>query len=146
MLNFISATKNDLSFSKNGDFIVEHGDLKDTFDLEGLGFIEEVEIRVQSAPNDWYFEKEKGAGLDVYEGRMMSPALAENIRESITYALTYDGFLTTNNFRVDIAPIDVDELAVKIVFSDNITKYVDYKIQDVRIVYDLKTGIPKIVR
>jgi hypothetical protein len=84
--------------------------------------------------------------LDVFEGRMITPALEENIKESISRSLTHDGFLSESAFQIRIARIDVDELAVKIIFSDNVTKYVDYKIQDVRIVFDLRKGTPKIVR
>lgn len=146
MLNIISAKKADLLFSLNGDFVFEYGDIKDSLAIEGLGFIEEVEIRIKSTQNDWYFDAEKGAGLEKYEGRMITPALIENMRESIRNALTLDDFLTTNNFNIDIAVIDMGEVAVKIVFSDNIKKYIDYKIQDVRIVFDLKNGTPRIVR
>ena len=146
MVDEISAGKNDLSFARNGDFVIEQGDLQDTFHIEGLGFIEEVEIRVASSQNDWYFEVDKGADLDIFEGRMITPALEENIKESISRSLTYDGFLSESAFQINVARIDVDELAVKIIFSDNITKYVDYKIQDVRIVFDLRKGTPKIVR
>jgi hypothetical protein len=53
MLDEISAGKNDLSFSRNGDFVIKEGDLEDTFHIEGLGFIEEVEIRISSSQNDW---------------------------------------------------------------------------------------------
>jgi hypothetical protein len=146
MLNMMSAIKADLLFSLNGDFVFEHGDIKDSLSLEGLGFIEEVEPRIKSSQNDWYFEPDKGANLETYEGRMITPALIENIKESIKNCLTYEDFLTTNNFIVDVAVIDISEVAVKIIFSDNIKKYIDYKIQDVRIVFDLKNGTPRIVR
>jgi hypothetical protein len=146
MLEMITATRNDFLFSLNGDFRIKHGDLEVSNAIPGLGFIEEVELRIKSSPGDWYFDDNKGAGLDEYEGKMITPGLIESIRESIVNSLTYDDFLTKNNFIVDVGVIDVNEVAVKVIFSDNITKYVDYKIQDVRIVFDLKNGTPRIVR
>ena len=146
MLNIMSVQKTDLSFSMNGDFIFEYGDLKDTMELEGLGFIEEVESRIKSSQNDWYFDTEYGANLDLYEGRMITPALLENIKESIRSALIHNNFITKDSFQVQTGVIDIGEVAVKIIFSDNIRKYIDYKIQDVRIIFDLKNGIPRIVR
>ena len=146
MINIISANKTDLRFSQNGDFIVQHGDLLDTFELNGLGFIEEVELRIKSSANDWYFDSEYGASLHVFEGRMITPALLENIKESIVSALTYNNFLTPSGFNVQIGIIDIDEVAVKIIFSDNIRNLIDYKIQDVRIIFDLKNGTPRVVR
>lgn len=146
MLNIISARKADLSFSLNGDFVFEYGDIRDTLELEGLGFIEEVELRIKSSQNDWYFKPDYGANLDLYEGRMITPALLENIKESIREALTSDNFMTKDSFDVQLGVIDVGEVAVKIIFSDNIRKYIDYKIQDVRIIFDLKNGTPRIVR
>jgi hypothetical protein len=146
MLDTISATRNDFLFSLNGDFKVKHGDLDTTNSISGLGFIEEVELRIKSSPGDWYFDSQKGAGLETFEGRMITPALIQSIRESISNSLTYDDFLTTNNFFIEVGVIDIGEVAVKVIFSDNITKHVDYKIQDVRIVFDLKNGTPRIVR
>lgn len=138
--------KNDLTFSKHGDFTIESGDIQDTTGFLGLGFIEEVELRIKSSADDWYFEPEKGASLSEYEGRMITPALIENLRESISNSLTYDDFLVSSDFFVSISVLDLHEVAVKLNFSDNIKKYIDYRIQDVRMVFDLRNGIPKIVR
>lgn len=146
MLELITATRNDFLFSLNGDFRIKHGDLEVSQSIPGLGFIEEVELRIKSSPGDWYFDTEKGAGLEEYEGRMITPVLIQTIKESVTNSLTYDDFLTKNNFKVDVGIIDINEVAVKVVFSDNINRYVDYKIQDVRIVFDLRSGVPRIVR
>ena len=128
MINIVSAGKTHLSFSLNGDFVIQHGDLKDTFDLNGLGFIEEVELRIKSSVNEWYFDPEYGASLYVFEGQMITLTLLENIKESIVSALTYNNFLTTSAFDVQLGIIDIDEVAVKIIFSDNIGNLIDYKI------------------
>lgn len=146
MLDMIAVERTDFMFSLNGDFRLKHGDLETTAHLAGLGFIEEVEVRIKSSPRDWYFDSRKGAGLEEYEGRMITPGLLQNIKESISNSLTYDDFLTINNFNVEVGVIDLNEVAVKVIFSDNIRRYVDYKIQDVRIVFDLQNGTPKIVR
>lgn len=146
MLEMMTATRNDFLFSLNGDFRIRHGDLEVSQSITGLGFIEEVELRIKSSPRDWYFDPDKGAGLEAYEGRMITPGLIQSIKESVTNSLTYDDFLTKNNFQVDVGVIDINEVAVKLIFSDNINRYVDYKIQDVRIVFDLRSGVPRIVR
>ena len=146
MLNIIAATRNDFLFSSNGDFSIKHGDLETSENIIGLGFIEEVELRIKSSPGDWYFETDKGAELESFEGKMITPSLIQEIKESISNSLTHDDFLTKNNFAIEVGVIDVGEVAVKVIFSDNIRKYIDYKIQDVRIVFDLNNGIPKIMR
>jgi hypothetical protein len=146
MKRFLNIEKEDFKFSLNGDFSIKNGDLEDTFKYQGLGFIEEVEIRIKSSFGDWYFEEDKGANLHVYEGRMITPSLMDNIAESIKSSLTQDDFLTSIDFQVVVQQIDIFEVAVKLVFSDNIKKYIDYRIQDVRIIFDLKNATPRIVR
>ena len=146
MLDRIAASRNDFLFSSNGDFSIRHGDLETTHRINGLGFIEEVELRIKSSPGDWYFDREKGAGLENFEGTMLNSRLLKEIENSISDALSYDDFLTKNNFRVSAGIIDSEGVAVNVIFSDNITKYIDYRIQDVRIVFDLKNGTPKVMR
>ena len=146
MRSFINSKKVDLSFSGNGDFIFEFGDLKDTFEMDGLGFMEEIELRVKSSQNDWYFDPEYGANLDMYEGKMITPGMLESLSQSVRSALLYNDFLTSDSFDVDVGVIDINEVAVKIFFSDNIRKNLDYRIQDLKMVFDLKSGTPKIVR
>ena len=67
-------------------------------------------------------------------------------RIEVAVVIVFSFFLTINNFNVEVGVIDLNEVAVKVIFSDNIRRYVDYKIQDVRIVFDLQNGTPKIVR
>lgn len=146
MRSVINSRKVDLSFSENGDFIFEFGDLKDTFETDGLGFMEEIELRIKSSQNDWYFDPEYGANLDMYEGKMITPGMLESLSQSVRSALLYNDFLTSDSFDVDVGVVDTNEVAVKIFFSDNIRKNLDYKIQDFKMIFDLKNGTPKIVR
>jgi|LakMenE18May11ns_1017448.scaffolds.fasta_scaffold8963327_1 hypothetical protein len=146
MIRAIVVKRKDFNFSEHGDFIIEHGDLKDTMKFHGLGFMEEVELRIKSSYGDWYFEEEKGANLHVFEGRMISDSLISSIEESISNALTFNDFLSTSDFNVEAIAIDINEVAVKVVFSDNIRKLIDYRLESVRIVFDLKTATPRIVR
>lgn len=146
MFTGVNSKKIDLLFSKNGDFVFEFGDVKDSYNISGLGFIEEVELRIKSSQNDWYFDPEYGANLDRYIGQIINPGLIEAIAQSIRSALTHDDFLTLSNFNVDVQQIGIDEVAVKVFFSDNIKRDIDYKIQDVKLVFDLKNATPRIVR
>lgn len=146
MKRYLNLEKEDFKFSQNGDFIVTSGDLEDTSKLKGLGFLEEVEIRVRSSFGDWYFEEEKGANLHLFEGRMITEGLLDSIIEYISNAITADDFLAPIDFTVDARQIDMHEVAVKIVFSDNIKKYIDYRIQDIKVIFDLKNANPRIVR
>lgn len=146
MQRFLNLEKEDFKFSQNGDFTIKNGDLEDTFKYQGLGFIEEVEIRIKSSYGDWYFDEEKGANLHLYEGRMITESLLDSIVESISNAFTNDDFLSRVDFEVLVKQVDMHEVAVKLNFSDNIKKYIDYRIQDVRIIFDLKNATPRIVR
>ena len=146
MQHYFNMQKEDILFSRNNDFSIKNGDLEDSLGIPGLGFLEEVELRIKSSYGDWYFDEQKGANLYLFEGQMITVSLLENLRESIQTALTYDDFLITNDFKVSVAQIDMDEVAVKIEFSDNIQKYIDYTIHDVKIIFNFKNGTPKIVR
>jgi hypothetical protein len=146
MQRYFNLEKEDFKFSQNGDFIILSGDLEDTFKYQGLGFIEEIELRIKSSYNDWYFEADKGANLHLYEGRMITESLLDSIVESISGSLTNDDFLSRVDFEVLVKQVDMHEVAVKLNFSDNIKKYIDYRIQDVRIIFDLKNATPRIVR
>jgi hypothetical protein len=146
MQRFLNLEKEDFKFSQNGDFTIKNGDIEDTFKYQGLGFIEEVEIRIKSSYGDWYFDEDKGANLHLYEGRMITESLLDSIVESISNAFTNDDFLSRVDFEVLVKQVDMHEVAVKLNFSDNIKKYIDYRIQDVRIIFDLKNATPRIVR
>jgi hypothetical protein len=138
--------KKDFRWSETGDFLVFGGDLRDTRELTGLGFIEEVEIRMKSGINDWGLEPEKGANLDTYRGAPNIKKTWEAISSSITYSLIFDAFLTAVDFTVYVAPVAATEVAIRIDFSDNITKGIDEKLQSVRMIYNLDGQGPFIAR
>ena len=142
----VNTTKEDLLFSEIGDFIIENGDLKDTRYLRGIGFIEEVESRLKSSTNDWTLNPDYGANIGSFRGLSNSKVAWRRLEDSISYALTQDGFLLIGDFSVFAIGINESQVAVKIVFSDNIRKDIDYKIQDVRIVFDLLSDGPRIMR
>lgn len=142
----INVEKQDLLFSETGDFVVKNGDLQDSRSLQGLGFLEEIENRLKSSFNDWKLNPGYGANLSSFRGLNNNKVLWSRIVDSINYSLTQDHFLLSSDFSVYATGINESQVAVKIIFSDNIRKNIDYRIQDIRIVFNLLTDGPHIMR
>jgi len=136
----------DLSWSSSGDFIIENGDLADTFSTEGLGFIQEAEERVKSSAGDWKLLPEKGANIDEYHGEINNLDTWKSIESSITLALTADSFLNKQDFAITIAPITQTEIAIRIDFNASLTAIVPDSTIVIKVVYDLVGKGPFIIR
>jgi hypothetical protein len=138
--------RQDFEWSGFGDFIVSGGDITDTRRMKGLGFIEEVELRVKSSFGDWKLEEDKGANLESYRGRMNNKTTWESITNSMTYSLTQDSFLSNSEFKVFVAPVSHNEVAIRIDFSDNIKLKIDERLHTIRMIYNLDGQGPFIMR
>lgn len=138
--------KQDFKWSDMGDFIVNGGDLEDTRELQGTGFIEEVQRRVKSGFGDWKLAEDDGANLHVYENRINNEATWRDISDAISFSLTKDFFLVPLDFQVFVAPVSTNEVAVRIEFSDNIRRQIDPKLHNVKIVYNLEGQGPFVMR
>lgn len=146
MADFYSITKQDLLWSDIGDFLVQTGDLRDTREMSGLGFIDEIERRIQSSFGDWKLKPEEGANLHIFRGKINNEETWGEIRDSISFALIADNFLTISDFEIYVAPISHSEVAIRIDFSDNIKRKIDERIQTIKVVYDLNGQGPFIMR
>lgn len=138
--------RQDFKWSQMGDFVVESGDLADTRELQGLGFMEEVERRIATGYGDWKLKEEDGADLHIYKDRINNEETWKAISDSISYALTADFFLGPVDFQVYVAPVGINEVAVRVEFSDNVRELIDPKLHNIKIVYNLDGEGPFIMR
>jgi hypothetical protein len=138
--------KQDMQWAEMGDFVVGSGDIRDTREIQGLGFIEECQSRVATGFGDWKLKPEEGANLHVFKDRLNNKNTWREIGDSITFALTYDSFLSSLDFKVHVAPVSTTEVAVRIDFSDNIKRRLDPKLHNIKIIYNLTGEGPFIMR
>ena len=141
-----NVAKQDFRWSTMGDFVIQDGDISDTRELSGLGFFEEVERRIASSFDDWKLSANDGANLDVYKDRINEEATWKEISDSISFAFTSDFFLSAVDFKVYVAPVGINEVAVRVEFSDNIRREIDPRLDNVKVVYDLTGQGPFIMR
>ena len=141
-----SINREDLCWSDMGDFIVDLGDIKDTRSVRGKGFFEECQKRVASSNNDWKLKEDEGASLHVYKDRINNEVLWNEIKDSIVFCFTADGFLSPLDFAVHVAPVSATEVAVRIDFADNIKRHLDPSLHIMKVIYNLTGEGPYIMR
>lgn len=138
--------RQDFLWADSGDFSIQSGDLRDSREVQGLGFIEEVSRRVSSSYGDWKLTPEEGANIAVNKGKNNEESTWKSIKDSITYALILDDFLSIPDFQVYVAPVGINEVAVRIEFSHNIKRYLDPRLDSVKLIYSLDGEGPFIMR
>ena len=141
-----SLEKKDFNWSDSGDFVIQNGDIKDTRLNTGEGFLEEVARRIQSSAGDWKLEPVFGASLIKFEGENNDEDLWEAIESAIKHSLTLDMFLYPKSFTVNVAPIDVDEVAIRVDFNTELDIILGTELPAFKMVYNLTTHQPYIMR
>ena len=136
----------DISWSSEGDFIINNGDLGDTFQNIGKGFIQEIEDRVKSAFKDWKLLPNRGSDLNEFEGQVNNEDTWRDIELSISLALTRDSFLEQQDFVVTTAPLSNTQIGIRIDFNVALTNIVPDSTITVKVIYDLKGLGPFIIR
>jgi hypothetical protein len=138
--------KQDFKWADMGDFIVSGGDLADTRELQGLGFMEEVQRRIATGFGDWKLKEDQGANLHLYKDRINNKETWKDITDSISFSLTHDFFIGPVDFQVYVAPVGINEVAVRVEFSDNVKELLDQRLHNIKIVYNLIGEGPFIMR
>ena len=138
--------REDILWSQLDDFTVVNGDLADTRSKSGLGFLEEVEIRLKSAIGDWKLDGEKGASIIHFEGRINNEKTWGEISDAISHTLSHDLFLYATQFEVFIIPLSEDEIAIRIDFNKELGILLDEEIPSIKLVYSLVGHQPYVMR
>lgn len=139
-------SKVDFYWSDSGDFIIENGDIKDTRKTVGAGFIDEVHRRIRSSVGDWKLSPEDGASLHNFEGEPNNDKTWAKIYESILYSLTNDLFVYPDSVKISIAPIDSHEIGIRVDFTEDLDILIGSELPSVKLVYNLSTNQPYIMR
>lgn len=136
----------DLYWSEAGDFIIENGDIKDTSRNLGAGFIDEVERRIKSSMGDWKLDPTFGASINRFQGQSNNQKTWQEIHAVIAHALTKDLFVYPDSIEINIAPIDVDEIAIRVDFTKGLDILLGDELPTVKVVYNLESNEPYIMR
>jgi len=136
----------DLKWSNEGDLVIENGDLADTKNINGLAFLQEVSDRVRSSSGDWQMMSEKGANLDEFIGVVNSSSTQKAIEDTISFSLTRDNFLDSQDFQIAVIPVDNTQIAVRIDFDTSLTDIEADSTIQFKLIYDTSGKGPFIVR
>jgi hypothetical protein len=104
----------DLAYSKNGDFILEKGDLKTTAWHPYESIRQEIRTRVGGSLGDWKLYPNITANADTELGKLCNEKTADLIKKRASYSLTHDGFLLTNNFVVETYPVGTGIIGIAV--------------------------------
>lgn len=108
----------DLAFSSHGDWIIGHdGGLMDT-DADPLrSIVQEILSIVKSELGSWRLAPNRGASLSDFVGETNDKATAERIKTRILSSLTKNGLVNSHDLKIIYAPIDREQLMVRIGLS-----------------------------
>ena len=135
-----SQEKEDLVWSDSTDFSILNGDLEDTRNYSGKGFIQEVFERIHSSKNDWKLAPEKGATLEQFEGEVNNQDTWNSMAKVLSQELTRDMFLLKSDFEVHIAPLSLHEVGIRIDFVEEIVYNFSEETKQLNMVYNTDTN------
>lgn len=102
----------DLAFSKNGDYVLEDGDLKDTSWDPWESFKQEVRTRLCSIKGDWKLHPQLGADLITELGMPNTQETGERIKTKATLALLAHGFVSKEDFSLRVFPLFLETIGI----------------------------------
>lgn len=97
----------DLTWGSSGDLVLDTNtnDLEDTHNRKGRNYLQRIETRLKAAPGDWKFMNgSAAANLRMALGKPNSPQTQELVRTWAVNALMFGGFLSADEFKLDVAP------------------------------------------
>ena len=104
---------NDLLYTDNGDFWVgSNGDLEETKNYLYKGLIQKIRTRLESNPGDWKLQPGIGAGLQGFRGRENTRNLGDEIKTVVANEILQIGFLSPNEFVVDVIPTSTTSIMI----------------------------------
>lgn len=103
----------DIALGADGDLLIgPDDDLAISVDEDCL--LDNIHWRLRTALGDWVLEPKCGASLERFVGMPNSREVGTAIREAVDYALSHDGYLSLNDYRVDVVPLSPDTVGVYI--------------------------------
>jgi hypothetical protein len=127
----------DFKWVNVGDFAFSSGDVLDTYNSFGEGFIQEVLTRIDSSFGDWKTNRELGSTLSNHEGMSNTEATGRSLEASVQGCLTKDGFLTLSDFTVTSVPVGIHQILLTISFIGILTDKPINSTISLSIIYDL---------
>lgn len=106
----------DLCIDTNGELSIDvSGDFKVSKSSEAI--IESIMFRLKTVIGDFLLEPNCGASLEQFYGEPNSPETGGNIEKYVSYALTHDGFLGSNDFTLSVFPKDINTIMVIVIVT-----------------------------
>ena len=94
--------------------IDNEGDLMDTYYDPLRSLYQEIKTRVAANPGDWRVFPTVGAAIGDLVGEANNPETAQSIIVRIRSALARDGFINTGDMKVQVMPIGMDKLLLRL--------------------------------
>lgn len=116
----------EISIDENGNLILdENGDLQTSVAFQALA--EHIMIRAKTFFNSSPLMPNVGSDLILYLGQPNTEEIGERVRNSMLECLTRDGFLTLEDFLVDVVPTSLETITIYIDLDPK-NKYTEDKV------------------
>jgi hypothetical protein len=130
----------DLFFTGFGDFELDpYGDLRSTWDDPHRSLRQEIATIAQADFDDWALNPNIGAGVERFIGYENNAETASAIEDSLSKALS-SFLLKSNDFRLDIFPLDANTLGIMITVQIGMEGS-DIAVVSLPVVFNLGLGI-----
>lgn len=111
----------DFSFSWNGDYNLEGGDLKDTSADQIQTLLQTIHSTIASSKGDWELNPGNGAGLSDFVGEPNSKATAQLINTRISSSLPSIG-INSSDLVIKIVPVGIHQLLLILAINARATE------------------------
>jgi hypothetical protein len=105
--------KIDMLWTSRGDYFISEGDLMDTQHDPLRSLLQEMKTRVEADQGDWRVFEDVGANLRDFVGEPNDEQTAELIKTRITAAFARNGFVHTQDIKLQYMPVARDKLLVR---------------------------------
>lgn len=102
----------DLSWSWNGDFDIDAGDLADTSDDHIKAFKQDIQTLIASSIGDWENYPYRAVGVDDWVGEPNLKRTAVTLKERINLVLVSTGVVEEGDLSIKIAPVHIHRFLI----------------------------------
>tara|TARA_Y100000310_G_scaffold234993_1_gene238014 strand:+ start:12771 stop:13235 length:465 start_codon:yes stop_codon:yes gene_type:complete len=102
----------DLSFTWNGDYEFDGGDLADTSDDHIQAFQQDLATIVASSEQDWENYPYRAAGVDDWVGEPNTRRTAIALKERVNIALVSSGVVADGDLTVKVVPVHIHRVLI----------------------------------
>ena len=102
----------DLSFTWNGDYEFDGGDLADTAEDQILALVQDVATICASSERDWENYPYRAAGIDDWVGEPNTRRTAAALKERVKITLSSSGIVRDGDLVVRVVPVHIHRVLI----------------------------------